>query len=661
VPLYKFPDRELTAPAGSTAASINSLIADASALAGSSGVRRTVTLQAGTYTLEAPISASNNVALVGDPEGATVLYVNFSGTVHDPFNAAIRAVGALDTGRLSTTLAAFAAKGSRYLQLTSTGSGLYAGGYLSVSGNNLASSYPQDALLESNGTGSILGEVVQIASTYTTGTLIPLAWGLRQHHGTTGITVTACNPVVNFEARDLTIVGNTGSYTTAVGFYGRQSINLEANGLRISNMTRAMVECEFVKGFRSVDVVSRGRNNGWFHMLSVADGDVSRFDGTDGVDRTHTLGYPRYPFLLRNRCTGFKVYDGVLKNAHAGMYMCGGEHVMYDDIRVQNIQLTQEVYDRMVASGDLGDSARIVLGWGCGFGPLGIAEFAFDVQVSNIQVDDVHAPTTAAWTGSPFRAMAYYIHDVFRFQGTNISCVNRGDESYSSGIVFSDMAGNISNLQVAGFAYGIGTENVSTNLRVTNFNFEGRKGDSPNSSIPFFLNHGAGSHYIHFDGVRFGSGFSFMRFGGSFAGDSALVFENIQDDNTHRWARAIMAYNNTGVTFTRGNTVEIDPTNTSTDLRVRVPATGSVNLHRRLAICVGGSADDYGTGYLLVAPLNGGQPVSVLATGSVAYGDVMEYSNTNQFYLQSNSASTASVGVAVSRKASTAAGWVDIV
>lgn len=641
----------------SRAAQINAAILLASARATQAGERRTVYLQAGTYYLEAPIVLRSNVELKG-VKGRTVLQPTWTtGSPDDATNAVIKIDGTLYPEIISTTLTTEFAKRSSEVIVTAIEN--LVSGYLLIQGWN-DSDAGNDALLESCGTSVILSEVVKVSDTWNgVSTTIPLVWSTRQHHGP--VSVTSVDPVVGAAVTDIEIKGALTAGNAAVGVHVRYSLDITLTNVVVSLMTRAAIECEGVKGFVSKGYRNAGTNNNWFHLLSVCDGDVSDFDGVEDTARVHPLGYPRYPFLMRSRCTNVVVHDGNLVNVAAGMYLCGGEHLTYRGINIRNVVTSQAVYDRMVLSGDLQDGGAIVLGWGSGFGPLSIAEFGFDVTLTDIRVEDIEAPSTGVWVNAPYRGRAFYLHDTLRMQCSNLSAINRGKESYCTGVVLSDVGAHISNLMVLGYSYGLVTENVATNVILDTFLWDGRRGDSPNDGIPFFFNHhGTNGHNLIINNMRHSSGFNGVRFGSSFltegAVDAGVTFNNMETDEG-KWERSIVAFNNTGVSFSVGDIVEIDPTWTGVGLRVRTPDTGVANWQRRLAVVTNGAPSDYGTSNIMIALLP--QFASVKATtAAVAYGDTIRYSGTRRCATDNTLDGTPVLGMAVSRKAAGAEGMI---
>ncbi len=583
----------------------------------------------------------------------------------DVANHVIGACGVLDTSITNTLLSVRAVKRNSTITVVNPGTSV-AGGYLLLQGHNLAfSAGGDDALLESDGEDVILSEVVQIGSTYVSGTALPMKWPIRQHHGIVEPTsVIAVTPVLGFAVRDMHLDCSNG-VTTAVGVLARYAIGIQVHGISVSGCTRATVECVGVKDFYSNKFHSKGSNNNWFHLISVCDGDVSEFSGDDGVPRNNPLGSPRYPFLLKNRCTNVVIRDGSLNGTSAGMYACGGEHLVFHNISVRNVKITDADYVRMVASGELQDGGAVVLGWGAGYGPLGIAEFGFGFTLSNIRIEDIEAPSTGAWTSSvPFRGRAFYLHDVLRLQASNIEIVNRGAESYCCGMVLSDTGGLVSNLMVLGYTVGLAVENVSTAMQIDGFMWDGRRGDSPNDSIPIHLNyHGTNGHTLRINGLRHSSGFSGCRFGASFltdaVGDGGLVFTDVICDDGN-WSRVIVAYNNTGTSFNVGDIVEIDPTWAGDGLRVRIPDTGSTGYERRLAVVANGAPKDYGTAWILIAPLPQEGASAMASSGAIAYGDALKLTTGRRLQADNTVDGTPRVGRALTRKAAGAEGMITI-
>ncbi len=654
-------------PGKARAAAINLAIEQASALSAAlDSEPRLVQLVSGTYELESAIIMRTGVVLRGEgPQ--TVLKPTFTGAADDPTNAVIKADGAIDTTVMNTSLTAQAGKRSSTIPVAAAGT-IAANQYILIQGNNGA----EDALLESSGASVILSEVVRVASSYAGGLSIPLAWPTRQHHGTgaVGVTVRAVTPVRLVAVESLRIRGCEDGVTTAVGLFARYALGVDIRGVHVSGMTRAAIEMNGVKRFTIQGFRSRGALNNWLHLISCCDGTVYEYSGDDGVARVNAAGYPRYPILLRSRCTNVVVRDGELNGVAAGMYLAGGEHITFRGLTIRDVKITDSDYTRMIASGEIqNDQASIIMGLGAGYGPLNLAEFGFDVTWDDIRIEDLEAPASGAWVTGPYKARAVYFHDILRAQASNISIVNRGSESYVSGMTISDVGGLVSNVLINGYGYGLITENVTTHLEWNGLFWNGVRGVSPNAQYPLFLNyHGSNGHNLRICGLRTGNGFSGARFGSSFLSegfvyDGGLTIEDYASDEG-RWSRVVLAYNNTGVAFQVGDIVEIDPTYTGDGIRVRTPVTdgSAIGWEYRLAVVCNGGPSDIGTAWIFICPLPAEQATVKATTAAVNYGDAIEYAIGTDRRARADSAvdGATRIGRSHTRKTAGAEGMITI-
>lgn len=642
------PSGWIVYPGVNKAAEINAVIIEAAAAAVTTGNQQTVQLLAGTYTLEAPIVGGSMVTLQGVGD-TTHLVPTYTGGDDDMANNVIGAVGTIDTATLNTTLSAIAPKNSTSVSVASAGS-IAAGDYILISGYNPP--YPDgDAIGESNGVDVILYEVVRVADSYAGGTTIDLAWPTIQHHGNTltSISVQAVTPVVKFNVLNLQILGSQNGVVTADGVMHQYAIDPRVEGITASGCTRAAIEQWGVKGLRSPNYYNLGGNNAWYLCTSIVDYDIWGFGGADNVDRVNANGIPRYPIELRFRCTSGKVRDGFLVCSYAGGYHGGCHMATFANIQIRNIEITQAIYDRMVAGGELLSNTLAVLGWGSGFGPLNLAEFAFDVQYSDMRAEDVRAPTGAPWSNAPYRAKVFYFHDIKGALITNVSAINKGDVVIVAGVVFSDIIGQVQNLTVEGYNWGLQTENVFNTLQIDNYIFEGSAGVSPNANIPINFDHHDTSCDVRLKNVRTSNAFSCVRFGTSFTaiGAPEITIENLFSDSGE-WSYCIVGNNQTGGDFSVGDIVEIDQAYAGTEIRIITPNTAVAGWERRLAIVATGlGGGDPGQGFMMIAPLPQ-QRATANATGAVAYGDTLEYVATR--LLQTNNAAVIALGTAITRK-----------
>lgn len=645
-------------PGTDRGAMINSAIRAAALRYVSTGRKQVVELGAGVHYVEQKIVGRSGVSLQGAGQDRTVLVPTF-GAVADADSVAscvIGVEGELDAA-MNTTLTAIAPYNTESVAVAAAGT-IAAGKYFLIQGRNDV--YPQNSISDSDGVDVVLSEVCQVAAGYAAGLTLPLAWSLRQHHTTNGITVRGLVPVIGFEVKNLSIRGSEDGVTTSVGIFGRYVLDLVVENVAVSGCSRFAVDLVGVLGFSIGGFRSLGTNNGWIQLTSCQDGEVHTFRGARGTASVHASGTPRFPILLRQRCTGVTVRDGVLEGTALGMYLAGGKHIVFHNLLIRDVEITQAIYDRCVLGGEIQNGGAAVLGWGSGYGPLNIAEFAHDVQVSNVRTENLRGPATAGWTDNPYRAVAYLFHDVLAMVASDVSAINRGISGGTTavaGVIVSDAGIVMVNLFISGHSFGLITQNVSTGLRLTNYVYEATPGSGGNSTIPIYFDHGAGDHEIRIKGVRFSNAFSQIRFGGSFVFDEKLVIEDLMTD-AGEWDYVILADNQTGGAFATGDIVEFDGTYQGANRRIKTPDAGGAGYERRLASVVSGTGTggDVGTGIQAVAPMPQRRASVMATTAVVERGDVLEYAAALR--VAADNAAAVPLGTARNRKAAGAEGMI---
>lgn len=633
---------------GSTAADIHR--ACQSAFSSSNYLQKgTVNLLRGTYTFESPVVVPDHVKVVMDPEA--IIIPTFSTGPKDPAGAVFKLSGSIDTSRLNTTLSSTAIKGRNTINLTSTGT-LQPGDYVIIEGWNSSG----DASAMSDGSGSILQEVIRVSTEWTGSLTVLLAWPLYQQHGGT-ITVKGVRPSIGAEVHGGILSGSTTSVTSSVGVLVQYALDSVVNNVSACGFSRSAIDVEASVGFKSDGFWNLGGSTSWYFLSSVCSFKITGFDGRDDVSRIHALGDPKAQIYLRRRCTDGLIANGTVRCGYAGIWHGGGHNLKFDNISIVNQEITQAIYDRAVTSGDYQSGGMWAIGFGSGHAPLGIAEFAMGCMYSNINTENLVAPNVTPWNNStPLRASAVYIHDTRDIAVSNLTCVHNDPNSPVGGIILSDTEGGATNIIVRGHVYGLFCQNVLDDLKIVGYRFIGGRGASPNASIPIYLDYNAASNRgITFTNVHVANAFSFLRFGGSFGFDPNLTIRNLITDSG-QWEYCILAYNATGTTFNVGDVVEIDPSNANSDIRIRTPQESS-DFHRRLVGIVSGGGEDIGTGYQLVAPLPQ-DCATIRATGSISYGDSVSYLPTRMVTTVANGSGT--LGVSLTRKAAVASGMIRV-
>jgi hypothetical protein len=635
---------------------INAAILQASLLYNVSGTKQEVTLEPyKLYKIEVPIVGRSGVMLVGYETRIQPTYGD-AADADNPANCVIGVTGAVNTTLLDTTLTARIPYNNETLPVASAGN-IQAGRYVLVEGHNepfIDDPVGGDALGESDGDDVVRSEVLKVASVASLN--LNLAWSTRHHWGHNGVTVRGVIPIVGFEVHGLTLLGSVDGVTTAVGIRAIYSLDLTIRNVKFSGMSRFGVDVRGVTGATIQGLKSLGTNNGWWQFYSVSDWEISEFSGTRGAPSSHSLGYTRYPALFRGRCTSGSCRNGVVEGTTFGMYVAGGKHLRFHDIIIRDVEVTDDAYDRHVASGDLQSLGQAMLGFGMGFGPLNIAEFSHDVQVSNLQTENLRTPGTGAWTtGTPYRAVALLFHDCLALSLTNVSAINAGETATTycvAGVGLVDVDVMFKNLRVRGHQYGVFTENSSNLIRGDGLIVEGGSGESPNANIPLYLDHVAGQHNIYIRNVVFSNTFSAIRYGTEFAYDANIVIENLRTD-AGMWGRCVMVDSGV-ISCSTGDVMQIDRS-VETKRAVKVPVITDPNFEAQLCVIATGTGtgQDVGTGFHFAAMLPDSLAVVNVSTPT-EHGEVLVYDRNDTRKLRRND--RVGVPLATTRDRSTVAG-----
>jgi hypothetical protein len=615
---------------------------NAAITAASSSLQTDVELSEGIFYIETPIVLKNGVHLVGQGR-KTIIVPTYTGGADDPTNCIIQCVGTLSTSLLNTTFSVDAVKGESSVTLTSAGS-LVAGSYFVAEGVSGSE--------QGGPTGGTLGEISKVASSYVSGTTVPLAWAKYQTNDTSGITVKGVVPVVNAGVRDLTLLGGT---LTATGLYAKYAVDVYVDNVAAEGFSRGAIDVESCVGLKCYNFYNLGGSNSWFYLNTVCGFDIAHFNGKEDGTRVHASGLPRAQFYSKNRCTSGRVRDGVFTGGYAGVFHSGGVNLSFSNLLIRNQEITQAIYDRAVAGGEYQNGGKWALGFGSGHGPLALAEFAYGCSYRNIVTEDLVAPSVSPWNDSaPRRAMSFYIHDTVYIDGGDLKA-RHFNASPVCGFVFSDTDGTLQNIQAKGTAFGFTFENFNNYLHITGVRFDAVRATAGNAPIPFYFNYDPSSAAgPRLRDVVATNAFSFFDTGASQTFDYTFSIENLNTDGG-QWQYVVMANNQSGTDFDVGDIVEIDSAHTGTDLRIVTPNTGGTDYKTRLAVVVGVN-DDLNTGYCLIAPLPQNRATVKATSAAVAYGDRMSYAATRRVVTAAGEAQP--LGKALQRKANGAEGLI---
>jgi hypothetical protein len=570
--------------------------------------------------------------------------VGWTGAADDRTNALIKADGAINTGKLNTTLSAVAYKDATSIVLTAVNPGPIAGGdYLVIEGAS-------DPYLESDGAAVVHRAVVKIDTSYVSGTTIPLAWDLAKQFEA-GATVKAVTPVLDGGLEDLIIDGSGAAQPLAVGVLERFTFGLRARGLSFQGISRAGLELVAAEVFGVPSLHSLGEVNCILYLDSAFNGSWGLLTSDPRGVRHHASGVPRGGFFYDSRCTNIKGGDANLARMCIGGHVRGGKHLTFGDLIFRDM-ISDQAVTQMVAAGMLLSSAQhIGAGLTLGSAPIGQEQFGYGLRISSVIADDCRHP------GQGAAGCGVLLHDWFGISIDEIFVRNSGfrpDLVRMDGVLISDCNGKLERIVCQGVLNGLRTENNVSSTDIDLYEFDGNSGDGVNVGGPAAL----------FDGGQFGTprirrfiwantfGTPIQFDADSFQG-TALTFDRFTADGWEN-GRTIVCHAN-GVTMAVGDLVEFNGTVTANSyVWPKVITPQGANL--KCGVVVSG-----GSTFVLVCPLSSTIARVTMATaGAVAVGDLIESQNGVRTGLVNNGTAVP-LGKAITTKAAATAGSVVIV
>lgn len=624
------------------AAAINDAIADASAGWADDGVQRTVRLLTGAYSLETALVMQSGVRLVSE---AATLTASFTGVgVDTPTNGLVLAQGLAAN---LTTLASAGVEGTDAIEVASA-SGISAGMYLVVTGHN-AAGYPSDAGGFSDGAQIVLTEIVQVASSYVSGTTIPLTSMLKQWHAS-GATVQTCTPIREIALEGITL--DCAGGTIADGLLLDYAHNVEINQCRFRGFSRAAVEVRL--GSEQVQIRAPhflGELNSGVYCLSAHGVNITDIWCDPHGKRFHAgaLGVKRHCVKTWLRCTDIHVHGGTIQHMCGGVSTWGGSNISISDLLCRDLDVTE------ISNSDTlyGGTAGVVgIAIDSGEGPLGTEEFAFDISWDNIDAVDCYTTLSAGQD----RAFAFHIHDVRKCSGNNLRATNMGLVSgstvngttrYYNGFRMNDVHGPFGTLYATGVTYGLYT----TGLPYVDIEMFYHDGQCTNGTAQVGLyfddsTYAASPRIKHYKctpdtGIYFGSNFTSSP-------DYRLRFDLLEIDDDE-WPDVILADHTDGQTYTKGAVVEFTSGGTT---RVQTPS-GASDKNAIVAYPVTSTL-------CLVSPCPVRRKTSVTcSSAAVAVGEYLESNASRQGVVQATPGFT-TFGRALTAKSAGSAGTVRV-
>lgn len=621
---------------GSSAATINGIIA----AGGWYKFRR------GTHSLTGPLVVPSSTVLEGEPgaillcDGGAGWPVASTANDDDPTNAMIKiqgVVGAL----VNTTIATLALSGAASIVLTSL-SGVVAGQYLILEGRNT----PTNSLPDSDGTGVILSEVVQVSATWNGASPVVLTRPTVNYHSTT-VTVKDIVP-----PRSVRLIGlelNASGRRIAAGIDIAAAIDVEVEGLRGVGFSRALATARRgAVDWLIQDTKGLGENNAIILLDSALHGRVVGFDNLSDGLRQHAYGVPRGLISFRRRCKHVEIGNGSLLHGNIGIQCWGGQGISVHDVLIRDM-VADEASTRGTTAGEItGD--KFGVGVDGGAGPLDNAEYYTGCSFDNVVVEDVTV-------GSGTSRVAWYAHDGFSNVISGGGVLNRGIPSYR-GLYLSDWGGEVNGFTVLGSTYAVWLH-AACNVRMNDLKLDG---SSQAGACEIGLYFGEFTGTAEVNGVKIDGFNSFVRFHASFNARLTTFVQDIYTNGGKRFiGRAVPMYNDTGVAFQVGEVVEWGG-GTSDLLYVSTPTGAST----RPGIVLSGGPYDTGTGLMLVMPLPATGITDMIASEeAVAIGEQLVTQNAlRRVIADADSTATLTViGYSMTAKAAGSAGssgWIRV-
>ncbi len=626
VPGIEFLGGSVVSPIGTNrAAAINAALANGA----------TAILLPATYTLETALVLASGSRLKC-LTGVARLTPSFVGVGADTAtNALVKIQGSVSTATINTTLSASAPRGATTVTVASA-TGITAGQWLRIQGHNSV-----DAGGMSDGASVVLTEIAKV--TNVAGVTLTLATPLLQYHGN-GVSVVACTPVEDVQLEGLELYSPGGTF--ANGFVCEYARRVEIRRVSGQGFSRALVEMRGGSRRWTVDRVhSNGECNAIVMADSANDGAISGVTSAEDGIREHASGVPRAGITLWERSSDIRVSDCTLQRLPSGLRTWGGVNISFDQILIRDTDTTS-----IVARDPIIQGAEVGSGVDSGANRIGDESFGYTVNYNNVHVEDAKSPDDAT-------ACGWYFHDIFNIQITNCSVNHRGTTtSYTKygGLYLKDCSGDVESFKVRGCANAFRTRGFPT-VDFQHLEVDGSLSDGTGAAY-VSLEHGGGAGSSpNIRKLTFGNTTLFVRFGADFQSvpDWRLRIGQI-NTSIGEMSEAILAYNNTGVSFSVGDVVEMDPASPAGKLYVKTPS----GPNPRCGVVVVGGPYDVATGFMLVAPLPTPARCAVTcSSAAVSVGDYLEANASRQGVSQSAPSANA-FGRALTNKAAGSPGPV---
>ena len=413
-----------------------------------------VRLQRGaTYRVGSDLLIPSNLDL--DGQGATITthssWTN-GGDADDRTDCMLRARGVV-TGTVNTTLNGTKPAHSPSL-IVSSATGIAAGMYMLLSGSYSGAPPTGDSY-----SGAVV-EIVQVDSSYTSGTTIPLVSPTRLHHAT-GCAVQSITPITNVTIRNLRL--SSGSKTIPAGIELTNAIGVTLEHIETTGFTRADVDMYAAHEVTIDSHVMRGNSNGGLRASASHNVHASRIRWTGENGRQHASGITRHVVMIDTMSTHVQVHGLTIRRAAGGARIWGGHMCGVDGFDMMDIDGTQIISDAPSTervTGDPGSSIGIAFDGGCG--PINTnTAFGHGCFFKNGTIRNVRQSATA----STYFHFAISWHDHYEAELSGIQLIQTGNHDSSVGGVFlCDSSGPVRTLNVKGYGHALETRNTVHDL-----------------------------------------------------------------------------------------------------------------------------------------------------------------------------------------------------
>lgn len=654
-------------PGTSKAAEINSAITAAYTRFVTYGIKQTVRLVAGLYTLESAIVAKSGVTLTGAAASSTVLRATFAAAPTTNTNAMILAQGALNTklgaGGTTPTNAAnggvnYYPPGSQAVSVVSAGT-IAADDWIVYDGHN-DPNYSE--YYGGPGTLSRYQELLQVDS--VSSLTLRLKTHTLQYHtltnggSATAITVKGCDPIVGFTLQDVVLDGDG----CANGMLCEYAAEFAVSRVAFQNFARFGIEWTTASVGLNMTDCTADSCNGFVSSGLASSHRVTMFNcRTSGTgSRYQAAGRIRGMVYLREHSAEWMMVGCDFSHVALPLHLQSSRNFTAVGCRFRDSDV-DELLVRDAAAAD--DESRSEVGAGIDMGSVSLnyADWSVGTNIIGCVVEDARGGSIAVDQGS---VSAVWLHDHRAMTISDLRIVNTGKSPYATidgvvkpmlGLREQDCEYQADGINIVGCEYAwIRNSGQGDKKRALRIHVIPSSGAIPPNSIT--LKSDPTGFARVWDLYTNGN----VYFGGTFGNslsDYRTQFDRVQFDDDLYTATFIIIKNITGGTRVTGDVVEIDSSLTDGTVKTTAttPTTGATSV-ATIAMPQGNTIADSGFSF---AAVGSGHRVVRHGTSECRPGLLLRAAGGGTHY--ADSAATpgdARIGMATSYKAAGSAGLV---